>query len=179
MDCKSKKSVYQWTRLSFNKDPINTHDWLPEEFNGLRSIQPIRGEDMSWRRVIQPAGSRYFIVGDAAMVLDPASSHGVLRALMSGIKATHTLFHITKNRSSLSIAIKDYNNWMSKWFFHDIKKLKKIYRRHPNCPIWIEVLNNLWIFVYSQRESTSLDPKNKEIPRLVKSLDDELRHVKM
>ena len=33
------------------------------------------------------AGSGYFLCGDAAAVMDPAASHGVLNALMSGMLA--------------------------------------------------------------------------------------------
>ena len=134
---KVKEGLYQWTRLSFNKNARNVLNWLPDEFKGLRAIQPIRGEDVTWRRVIKAAGSRYFLVGDAATVLDPASSHGILRALMSGIKAANAIFYIVKRQCPVGIAIKDYNIWISNWFFHDLEKLKNIYLCHPYPPIWL------------------------------------------
>ncbi|MBA4535538.1 hypothetical protein H1196_23700 [Brevibacillus halotolerans] len=46
------------------------------------------GADMTWRVITQLGGpGGYFLIGDAATVLDPASSHGVLKAVMSGMMA--------------------------------------------------------------------------------------------
>ena len=90
---KVHRELYQWTRLDFVKTPI-PNDWLPKEFagGGLCTIhQSIHGANVTWRRVVGLAGAGYFIVGDAAAVLDPASSHGILRAIMSGIMAGHAI----------------------------------------------------------------------------------------
>jgi hypothetical protein len=100
---KVKHDLYQWIRLScsFSMTCI-PYDWLPDEFKGLTPTPNPRiyGSDVTWRRVIQPAGSGYFIVGDAAIVVDPASSHGVLRALMSGIMAASKILHILNNKTA-------------------------------------------------------------------------------
>ncbi len=47
------------------------------------------GTDMTWRLHRSCAGPGYFLTGDAAALFDPSLSHGVLRALMSGILVGH------------------------------------------------------------------------------------------
>ena len=97
----------------------------------------MHGVDVTWRRVVQPAGSGYFIVGDAAAVLDPASSHGVLKGIMSGMQAAHAIIRITKDHFPSEIASKNYNEWITEWFLYDIHKLEKFYSQHPSQLHWL------------------------------------------
>ncbi len=129
-----RPQLYQWTRLSFNNQSIEK-DWLPNEFRTLKPKGKIGAADVSWRMVNTCAGLGYFLVGDAAAVLDPASSHGVLKAMMSGIMAAHLIGQILRGRSEIE-ATKWYCQWMSNWFHHDIKKLREFYRILPNAPDW-------------------------------------------
>lgn len=92
--------------------------------------------DVTWRLVSPAAGPGYFIIGDAAAVLDPASSHGVLRAMMSGIKAAHAIIQISRGFPE-TVALREFNAWITDWFNHDVRALKAIYRKHPNAPSWI------------------------------------------
>jgi flavin-dependent dehydrogenase len=134
---KIQKHLYQWTRLYFNTSDDNKRvipGWLPDEFKGLKPIKSMHGADVTWRRVVQPAGSGYFIVGDAAAVLDPASSHGVLKGIMSGMKAAHAIIRITKDHFPSEIASNNYNEWITQWFLYDIHKLEKFYSQHPSPP---------------------------------------------
>ncbi|MBJ8205870.1 FAD-dependent oxidoreductase, partial [Bacillus cereus] len=85
-----RPNVYQWTELSFDNVALK-RDWIPEEFQGLKPMGKPNGADVTWRAISQPGGAGYFLVGDAAAVLDPASSHGVLKAIMSGMMAAHSL----------------------------------------------------------------------------------------
>jgi flavin-dependent dehydrogenase len=132
---KIQKHLYQWTRLYFNTGDDNKiiipYGWLPYEFKGLEPIQSsMHGADVTWRRVVKPAGSGYFIVGDAAAVLDPASSHGVLKGIMSGMKAAHAIIRITRDHFPSDIASNNYNDWMTEWFLYDVDKLKEFYSQH-------------------------------------------------
>ena len=128
--------LYQWTRLSFGTQKI-PKDWLPNEFLGLKIFQRMRASDVSWRIVSQSAGSGYFIVGDAAMILDPTSSHGVLKAIMSGIWVSHAIVsEFVGNLTELQ-AIEQYCLWIHNWFQHDVKNLTKLYANLPNPPLWI------------------------------------------
>ena len=133
---KIKHELYQWTILNFHGILV-PYNWLPDEFKGLVSSQAVRGADVTWRRVIQPSGTGYFIIGDAATVLDPSSSHGVLKGLMSGIQAAQAILRITKENFSSVIASLRYNEWISQWFFQDVRKLKEFYIQHPGQPIKI------------------------------------------
>jgi hypothetical protein len=63
--------LYQWTRVLFGEQKIDK-DFLPPEYQQLKIHKKTRGADVTRRIVSQPAGEGYFLVGDAAMVLDPA-----------------------------------------------------------------------------------------------------------
>jgi flavin-dependent dehydrogenase len=91
--------------------------------------------DVTWRLVSRCAGLGYFMLGDAAAVIDPASSHGILRAMMSGIKAGNTIAHICDGFPEIDAA-RDYNTWLTDWFAHDVRALQALYRKHPNLPSW-------------------------------------------
>ena len=98
----------------------------------------MHGADVTWRRVVQPAGLGYFIVGDGKEpVLDPASSHGVLKGIMSGMKSAHAIIRITEDRFPSEIASKNYNEWITEWFLYDIHKLEKFYSQHRSQPTWL------------------------------------------
>jgi len=127
--------LYQWTRLPFSNQPIEKN-WIPEEFDGLKPKGKTSAADVTWRVVPACAGSGYFIVGDAAAVLDPASSHGVLKAIMSGMMAAHLIIQIVKGAIELE-AIQAYREWVDNWFGHDIARLRELYAILPNPPHWL------------------------------------------
>ncbi len=85
--------------------------------------------DVTWRVASNAAGSGYFAVGDAAVVLDPASSHGVLRALMSGMVAAHLSARVCRGELEEESAAASYASWLREWFEHDAEKLRTFYRR--------------------------------------------------
>jgi flavin-dependent dehydrogenase len=124
--------LYQWTRLSLGDDPGDeaaqaAREWLPGEFHALKRRGASRGADVTWRMAARPAGAGYFLVGDAAAVLDPASSHGVLKALMSGIMSAHCIAHIYARRATEREATEQYCDWIKSWFEHDVARLKELY----------------------------------------------------
>ena len=133
-----RPGTYAWTRLSLlprkGEGPQIDKHWLPEEFKGLRSCGNPRGANVTWRIVSQTAGAGYFLVGDAAAVLDPVSSHGVLKAIMSGMLAAHftaTCMQQTGHESNESEVAEGYGRWMQDWFQHDVKKLRELYTLFP------------------------------------------------
>lgn len=131
---KVRSQLYQWTRLSLTGEAIEK-DWLPPEFQALKPTKT-GAADVTWRIVSDCGGFGYFLVGDAAAVLDPASSHGVLKAIMSGIMAAHSIAHIAKGAIEQQV-IQAYNQWMNNWFETDIAKLKQFYAMLPNPPEWV------------------------------------------
>ena len=87
----------------------------------------MRAKDVTWRLAKPSAGPGYFLIGDAASVLDPASSHGILKAIMSGMMAAHLISQTVEQRASEASAAEAYNTWMLDWFEHDTRRLKEMY----------------------------------------------------
>jgi flavin-dependent dehydrogenase len=91
-----RPNLYHWTRLFTTSAPLRS-EGPPPEFAGLEPLARRRGSDVTWRLLESCAGPGYFVAGDAASVSDPSSSHGVLRAIMSGMLAGHlvlkNIFH--------------------------------------------------------------------------------------
>ncbi|MDQ3622269.1 MAG: hypothetical protein M3463_07250 [Verrucomicrobiota bacterium] len=89
------------------------------------------GIDLSWRLIPACAGPGYFLLGDAAATLDPSSSHGVLRALMSGILAGHLLAVLGCGRAGASEVMAAFRDWTHGQFTHDTAALRALWQRHP------------------------------------------------
>ena len=82
---------------------------------------------MTWRIAPRVAGPSYFIVGDAALVTDPASGNGVLRAVMSGIKAASNARAVIAGQALEVAAARDYEVWLRRWFAADVDRLLSMY----------------------------------------------------
>jgi flavin-dependent dehydrogenase len=121
-----KPEMYAWTRLSFDSSKPEA-DWLPESLRGLERRGQMRAADVTWRIANPPAGHDYFLVGDAASVLDPASSHGILKAIMSGMMAAHLIIKVAEHQIEEAEAARVYSHWMQNWFEHDTKRLREMY----------------------------------------------------
>jgi flavin-dependent dehydrogenase len=114
-----------WTRLSFSAaaKPDAPPAWLAKR----RPVGRVRGADVTWRFVPATAGPGYFLVGDAAAVLDPASSHGVLRALLTGIAAGDAIARVAAGQIGEHDAAERYRGWLAAWFKHDVRRLSRLY----------------------------------------------------
>ena len=121
---KIQPNLYQWTRLNFFSKRL-APNWKPEEFQGIPTKDKTRAADVTWRLVRLCAGQGYFLVGDAAFVLDPASSHGVLKAIMSGMMAGDLIRQSVNQDSAFLIGT--YCQWLVNWFGHDLEMLQKMY----------------------------------------------------
>jgi flavin-dependent dehydrogenase len=133
-----RPQVYQWTRLSFTQK-ITPKNWTPVEFQNLTPLQLTRRADVTWRRVNGTAGHGYFIVGDAANVLDPAASHGVLKALMTGIMASHLIAQSIEKEELEENHIIGYQKWLNDWLTHDVGKLHDYYSELPCSLSWLKI----------------------------------------
>jgi flavin-dependent dehydrogenase len=127
--------LYHWTRMSLRPEKPPA-DWLPREFRKLEREGKARGADVTWRMVTSLAGPGYYLVGDAAAVLDPASSHGVLRAIMSGMMAGHLISQTLEGSCSEQRAALEYHRWLADWFHTDVRTLKQMYGSLPHPPAW-------------------------------------------
>jgi flavin-dependent dehydrogenase len=128
--------LYHWTRLSLAVDDPR-RDRPPEAFAHLTPATRTRGANVTWRIVSQPAGPGYICVGDAATVLDPASSHGVLKGLMSGMMAAHVIAQVEAGTATNATAIEAYSAWLRDWFRADARALRRMYRELPHPPPWV------------------------------------------
>jgi flavin-dependent dehydrogenase len=127
-----RPNVYQWTRINFdNRRP--PAGWLPDDLRGLSPQCSTRAVDVTCQMVQMPAGPGYFLIGDAACVLDPASSHGVLKAIMCGIMAGHLIAHIQSAAMVEREAVEGYSAWLREWFHRDVEQLKSLYAQLPSC----------------------------------------------
>lgn len=74
------------------------------------------GLDYTWRIYRDCAGSNYFLLGDAACLMDPSAANGVLRAMMAGIYSVHLIRSAISGEASPEIAAFEYRQWVSKLF---------------------------------------------------------------
>ncbi|MFZ0209651.1 MAG: FAD-dependent oxidoreductase [Roseiarcus sp.] len=121
-----RPGTYQWTRVCFDAPPEG--EWVPEEFRGLLATARPRGADVTWRMATETARPGWFMVGDSAAMLDPTSSHGVLKALMSGMMAGHLIAAVLDGMAPAEEAAEAYHDWIAGWFRTDAERLASFYR---------------------------------------------------
>lgn len=98
--------------------------YIPSRFRSLSATTRIFFRDVTWRNLPDCARPDYFVTGDAAAVLDPSSSHGVLRAMMTGIMAAHVIVGST----DLSISARQYRQWLQAWYQTDVEHLYSMFQ---------------------------------------------------
>jgi flavin-dependent dehydrogenase len=123
-----RPNLYQWISVCLERNG-RCHNPVPMEVRGLCEVGRTRGADVTWRFVSECASRRHFLVGDAASVLDPSSSHGVIKALSSGILAAECIEKILTNHSAAENAIRGYSAWQWKWFRRDALRLSTLFKR--------------------------------------------------
>lgn len=117
---------YQWVRLDLS-GMDRGRDWRPDALAGLAPEGPSRGAEMGWR-LTRSAGPGWMLAGDAAAMLDPTSSHGVLKALMSGYFAAQTATAFLADGSEAQ-GLAAYRAWVEGWFATDVQALRVMYGR--------------------------------------------------
>ncbi|MDT4965740.1 MAG: hypothetical protein QOJ64_477 [Acidobacteriota bacterium] len=130
-----KADLVAWTRLRFDDNNSNSNP-LPESLQDSKQRGPVRAADVTWRIATAAAGPGYFLAGDAASVVDPASSHGVLKAMMSGMMAAHLIIERAHRRVGEARASEIFSQWTQRWFEHDTRRLRQFYSTFPDCKEW-------------------------------------------
>jgi flavin-dependent dehydrogenase len=130
-----RSGLYGWTRLNFDGSRPSS-SWRPEELATLHPCGDSHGAAVAWRVSNLLAGPGYFLVGDAAAILDPASSHGILKALMTGIMAGHLMAAVARGQVPPLVAATAYANWLHAWFDHEVRELRALYAALPKPPAW-------------------------------------------
>ncbi|MFY0563024.1 NAD(P)/FAD-dependent oxidoreductase [Archangium lansingense] len=141
-----RPGLYAWTRLSLQAD-LRTRADLPQALRTGRATGAPRGAEVTWSCVEAPAGDGYFIAGDAAAVVDPASSQGVLRALMQGMMAAHLITACVKETVHETEAARFYRGWVRDLYQRSSSALRARYAAMPGAPPWAassQKLSNSW-----------------------------------
>ncbi len=129
--------VYCWTRLALSERSRGDCA-APAELDGLAARGRVRSADVGWRALRAPAGPGWVAAGDAAVVLDPASSHGVLRGLISGRHAARLVRAVLAGADEGRLSA-SYGDFVAAWFQHDVAALTALYWRLPDPPAWLGV----------------------------------------
>lgn len=129
---KVRNDICQCVHLSLTPD--TEVPALPETY-GFPS--KLRGADVSWRLLHECAGPGYFICGDAAATLDPASSGGVARALESGIKAGDLVADIHDGETNETEASNAYREWLTGKIESDARQLASRHSVLQHAPRWV------------------------------------------
>jgi flavin-dependent dehydrogenase len=136
--------TYQWTTLFWPEISV-PETWRPPLLQSLIPIGRTHGADVSWRLTSLPAGPGFFVAGDAAAVIDPAGSHGVLRAVMSGMVVGQQIGELVRGGLSPADELEraaGYRSWLRDWFLRDASELRKRYSVLPDAPAWTHESNN-------------------------------------
>ena len=123
-----------WVRTSFSTSPVSA-GWLPPLLIDHTVLNASKGADVTWRTADQAAGNGWMLLGDAAGSLDPAASHGVLRAMMSGMQAGHLINASRQQEITRSQASKVYSDWLKEWFHRDIERMRELYSTGPGAAV--------------------------------------------
>jgi flavin-dependent dehydrogenase len=119
-----RPNTYQWTSVRFGGRAVGE---VPDELRGLAPLGPERGADVTWRMAERTAGVGWFMAGDAAATLDPTSSHGVLKALLSGMTAGHLIAAGLTGKAPALEAANAYHQWVAAMFANDAGRLSTFY----------------------------------------------------
>ena len=122
-----RPGLYQWTRVALDGIKLPTA-WCPDKFRDLIPLGPPRGADVTWQLAQSVAAPGWFMVGDAAAVLDPTSAKGVLKALLSGITTGKLISAVVTGSAPVSEVADIYNKWLSEWFASDAEQLEQFYQ---------------------------------------------------
>lgn len=121
-----------WSRMRLSEPMLSNlcihQDWRPPELDGFEPIGKTKSADVTWRMSDRPAGPGWFLLGDAAAVLDPAASHGVLRSLMCGMQAANVIAACERGEIAEAIAEQSYAQWLHTWFDKDVERLSELYQ---------------------------------------------------
>jgi flavin-dependent dehydrogenase len=131
-----ERHAYWRIRLEWSDHRVREES-STDDLRNLHRLGLNYGSDVTWSLTESLAGPGYFVIGDAAIILDPASSHGVLRAIMSGMMAAHLVVLTVRSKLNPLLGVQLYSRWMQNWFIHDASRLRELYRglRHP--PSWV------------------------------------------
>ncbi|MCX5540004.1 hypothetical protein M3A49_10940 [Paraburkholderia sp. CNPSo 3076] len=96
---------------------------------GISAIGTVWQQCSRWRHLDQAAGPGYFVCGDAAGYLDPASGDGLRFAIESGIRAATLAADVLKHPGRSSLAAALYCDWVLQDYLVMREALQQVYSR--------------------------------------------------
>jgi flavin-dependent dehydrogenase len=127
---------HAWVTLDLLDRRLKPHQ-LPSFVSQCPAIGKSGARDVTWRVSTQCAGSGYFMVGDAAWLVDPASSHGVLKSMLSGTVAADAIGKALRNPDHARRVQAGYCAWAEDTFCTDAAALISLYSGMTNAPSWL------------------------------------------
>jgi flavin-dependent dehydrogenase len=135
------KNKDAWVHLNLESVPHHSrpaaHVARPKPLADLRSVGRTSARDVTWRIARPAAGPGYFLTGEAAWVLDPASSHGVLFAMMSGMAAADAMVKLLGSPEDEERVLAGYSAWAEDRFCRDAAALISLYSAMEGAPKWL------------------------------------------
>lgn len=124
---KVEENLLHWTQLCI-ADGKQEHPLAPDLYKDYKMIGKIMCSNVTWRCLKNNKATNLFPVGDAALLIDPSSSHGVLRAVMTGIMAADRIDKVLSSICLQDEAQSNYINWVREWYDADTKVLRQAYK---------------------------------------------------
>lgn len=118
-----------WTALCCTRDAGVA--WPP----GMQPVGRIWRECRRWRHLRQAAGAGFFVCGDAAAYLDPATGDGLRFALASGARAGVLAADVVRWPQRVSLAAAFYADWVLQTYGAGRAALSDVYTR-AKLAVW-------------------------------------------
>jgi flavin-dependent dehydrogenase len=133
-----RPDCHSWVRLALDNPHSRTDPGAACLSGSGTSIGAVGAREVTWKIVPACAGPGYFIIGDAAWILDPACSHGLLKATLSAMLAADAAASALGSSEGNSKEYA-YCAWMRDWFCSDAAALITLYSRSPRPASWLEM----------------------------------------
>lgn len=114
----------------------------PESLKGLPLTGSIDVYNVRWRLFRPTAVNGLLLCGDAAALIDPASSQGILSAVMSAIMAVTAIKNIIDAPHLEQFIYAGYDQWLTDQFESRASKLEAYYREL--LPAWFPTDRRSW-----------------------------------
>jgi flavin-dependent dehydrogenase len=134
-----RQDRHAWVHMDLDPDlaKLRTIEGRAKCPVGLAPAGKTGARDVTWRIARPSAGPGYFLTGDAAWVLDPASSHGVLFAFLSAMTATEAIVESLRSPEVSEFLQARYSAWTEGWFCRDAAALISLYGATNTPPGWL------------------------------------------
>jgi flavin-dependent dehydrogenase len=143
------KGRHAWVSLDLLDRRLKPH-LLPSFVLQCPAIGKSGARDVTWRVVSPCAGPGYFMVGDAAWLVDPASSHGVLKSMLSGTVAADAISKALRDPAAAGRIREGYCRWAEDTFCTDAAALISLYSGKTKAPSWLSAASESVRYIASR-----------------------------